>query len=93
MPLIITGVFLGFGIAAAAIDAYALGVRDVPREIAGHQITYHLGLPFVEWIPDDPAAVNGFTLLDAHPSEVPKEWCTASSIPAPRLSIWSGRPS
>jgi len=40
--------FLGFGIAAAAIDAYALGVRDVPREIAGHQITYHLGLPFVE---------------------------------------------
>jgi len=40
--------FLAAGVVAAAVDASALGFRNVPRVLDAHQITYHLSVPFGE---------------------------------------------
>ncbi len=37
--------FVAAGVAAAAADLWALGLRDVPHRIDGHQIAYTLGVP------------------------------------------------
>jgi hypothetical protein len=39
-------VFLGAGIAAATVDAWALGIGPVAHRIDGHQISYSVDLPF-----------------------------------------------